>query len=133
MTKMFSDNNPFKKYATTIDDINRFEDIDFINNHWQKWFEDLDNMWFEFLIENGYKVDKPYNIKQLENLRDDLAKEDKVLDYFEYLEYNDGKKGMAITRHLIPFFNSISNPLTNEDKERIIERWKEQNAKNKSG
>jgi hypothetical protein len=124
------DKNRFKKYAKIdIDNINEFEDINFISNLVNKMKKDLDNMYCEFLEENGYKIDKPYNIEQLKQIKEDLEKQDKFLDYVEYTEFS--KNSEQAYHYVIPFFNSISNPLTEETRNEIIEKWKEKNRKDK--
>lgn len=101
--------------------------IDGIVNQMQK---DIDDMWFKFLTKNGYKIKKPYDLKQLQDIKDDLAKKDKFLDYLEYTEFSEN--GQKVTHHLLPFFNCLSNPLNEDARNAIIERWKKQDVENKS-
>ena len=99
--------------------------IDGIVNQLQK---DLDDMWYKFLTQNGYKIKKPYDLKQLQDIKDDLAKKDKFLDYLEYTEVSNN--GQKVTHHLLPFFNCLSDPIDRNTREAILERWKERNARN---
>ena len=100
----------FKKYKEiNIDDINKFEDINIIDKVIQKHIEDLDDSYFKFLTKNGYKIDKPYNIEQLKQIKEDLASKDKILDNIEWVEYKQDNDNDIILRHIIPFFNSINN------------------------
>lgn len=107
--------------------------MEFINDYVNKLVEqqskDLDNMCCEFLEENGYKIDKPYNIEQLKEIRDNLASQNKVLDWLAYTEFS--KDCTQAYHYMIPFFNSICNPLTKETRNEIIEKWKEKNRKDK--
>lgn len=124
-----------KKYTTAeikdldlpgeVEDYSNF--IDGIVNQMQK---DIDDMWFNFLTKNGYKIDKPYNLKQLKAIKNELAEKDKFLDYLDYIEFSEN--GQKVTHHLLPFFNCLSNPLNEDARNAIIERWKKQNAENKS-
>lgn len=124
------DKNVFKKYAKIdIENLEAFDNINFIDNLVNQMTKDLDNMYYEFLTENGYKIDKPYNMEQLKQIKEDLVKQDKFVDYLEYTEFT--KNCNQAYHYVIPFFNSISNPLSEETKNEIIEKWKEKNRKDK--
>ena len=126
--KMFS--NKFKEYAKiNIDNLPDFPEISFIDSLVDKMRKDMEDMYCEFLTNNGYKIDKPYNIKQLEEIQKDLEKQDKFIDCLEYTEFS--KNCEQAYHYIIPFFNSISNPLSEEDREFIIKKWKKENDKNK--
>ena len=124
------DENVFKKYAKIdIENLEAFDSINFIHNLVNQMTKDLDNMYYEFLTENGYEIDKPYNMEQLKQIKEDLAKQDKFVDYLEYTEF--AENCTQAYHYVIPFFNSISNPLSEEARNEIIEKWKEKNRKDK--
>lgn len=117
------DKSKFEKYSKlNIDNMEQFESLNFINEYIEQLIKDTDNMYCEFLEDNGYKIDKPYNIEQLNQIKNDLAEQDKFLDCFEYTEFS--KDSSTAYHYIIPFFNRISNPLTEEEKQDIINRWK---------
>lgn len=90
-----------------------------ISKYLQNITKDIDNALYEFLIKNGYKVDKPYNFEQLEELKKDLAKEDKFLDFVEVRKH----EGNGIKVQIIPFFNRFSHPISHEEVEEIMQEW----------
>ena len=91
----------FEKYNKfDINNIPVIED-NFINELVEAQAKQIDNMYCEFLEENGYKIDKPYNIKQLKQIKEDLAKQDKFVDYLEYTEFADNCT--QVYHYLIPF------------------------------
>lgn len=119
-------NDNLNKYLKhNINNIQDFSEINFIDNLVKEAQQNIDNMYYEFLTENGYKIDKPYNIKQLQQIKEDLAKQDKFIDYLEYTEF--AQNSTQAFHYMIPFFNSISNPLSEENREFIIEEWKKRN------
>ena len=123
---MYFKNIPkFKSTAINKEDLDMVSDNNLISDLVQQSIQEIDDMYYKFLTKNGYKIDKPYNINQLEEIVADLAKQDKFLDYLSYVEY----KNNTIISHLLPFFNCISNPLSEEAKEDIIRRWKNVNTK----
>ena len=69
---------------------------------------------FKFLASEGYDIKKPYDIKQLKSISKKLEKEDRFIDIIDYVE-TDFEKSTA-TFYYVPFFNSISNPLSDEAK-----------------
>ena len=119
----------FEKYNKF--DINNIPDIedDFIGKLVEAQSKQIDKMYCEFLEENGYKIDKPYNIEQLKQIKADLEKQDKFVDCLEYTEFADNCT--QAYHYVIPFFNSISNPLSEETRNKVIEKWKEKNRKNR--
>ena len=123
------DKKIFEKYSEI--NINNIPDIedDFIGKLVEAQSKQIDKMYCEFLEENGYKIDKPYNIEQLKQIKEDLEKQDKFVDYLEYTEFADNCT--QAYHYVIPFFNCISNPLTEETRNEIIEKWKEKNRKDK--
>jgi len=126
------DKEVFKKYAEIkVDDIEKIENLDFsfIDNLYKEMQHDLDDMYYKFLTENGYKLDKPYKVEQIEAIKEDLAKQDKFVDYLEYTEFENNFT--QAYHYILPFFNSISNPLTDEEKTEMLNRWKEINGKEK--
>ena len=84
--------------------------------------KEIDDMWYKFLTKNGYKIKKPYDLKQLEAIKNELTKQDKFLDYLEYTEFSEN--GQKVAHHLLPFFNCLSNPLNEDARNAIIEKWK---------
>ena len=124
------DKNIFKKYAKIdIKNLEAFDSINLIDDVVKSMQEDTEDMYYKFLTENGYKIDKPYNMKQIEEIKKDLEKQDKFVDTIEWIENKSDKDNYTITRHIIPFFNRISNPLSEEDKQELLEKWKKENRK----
>lgn len=119
----------YKKYSEM--NINNIPDIedDFIGKLVEAQSKQIDKMYCEFLEENGYKIDKPYNREQLKQIKEDLEKQNKFVDYLEYTEFADNCT--QAYHYVIPFFNSISNPLSEETRNEVIEKWKEKNRKDK--
>ena len=93
----------------------------------EAFYKDLDDAYYKFLTTNGYNIDKPYDMNQLEEIMRQLEKEDKFLDKLDYTIY--AKDCSKVTNYIIPFFNSISNPLSEEDKQELLEKWKKENRK----
>lgn len=102
-----------------------FPATDFIQDIIDKYYEDLDNIFYEFLTKNGYKIDKPYKIEQIEAIKEDLARQDKFVDTITIEDF-DFANNIA-KRTIIPFFNRISLPLLETEKQEIIKAWKENN------
>lgn len=75
---------------------------------------------FKFLASEGYDIKKPYDIKQLKSIAKKLEKEDRFIDIIDYVE-TDFEKSTA-TFYYVPFFNSISNPLSQETRNEIIQK-----------
>lgn len=126
-------NSNFKKLNKNIDWGIESGDMyvlgsDFINELVRQQAENIDDMYCKFLIQNGYKIDKPYNIEQLKEIKKDLEKQDKFIDYLEYSEFSED--GSTLEHHLLPFFNSISHPLSQDMRENLIKDWKERNKRN---
>lgn len=122
--------NKFKKYAKiNVNDIEQFEfeNVNFIDDIVKSMQKDTEDMYYKFLTENGYKIDKPYNIEQIQQIKEDLEKQDKFIDTIEWIENKSDKDKYTIVRHIIPFFNKISAPLLEEDKQEILKSWKENN------
>lgn len=115
----------------SIDNIQDIENTStsFIDKYVHKMRQDTENMLCEFLEENGYKIDKPYNTEQLNQIKKGLEKEDKFIDILEYTDYDF--KNCEVIRYMKPFFNSISCPLSDTNREFLIERWKELNETGK--
>lgn len=113
----------------TIKDLDAFPEINLIDDLIEQTKRELEEAYFNFLNNNGYKIEKPYTIKQVEKIKEDLAKEDKFLDYVEYTEFDwDNNKA---EHHILPFFNSFSCPYTAEERNYLLERFKEVNRKDK--
>ena len=78
---------------------------------------------------NGYDIQKPYDIKRIKEIKLELEKQDKFVDVLEYTDI-DYKRCM-VTYYYMPFFNSISHPLSNANREFLLEEWKKKNASEK--
>lgn len=123
--KMYFDYD--KKYShMEIKDLDSLEGVEdysnFIGGIVNQMQKDIDDMWYQFLTKNGYKIKKPYDLKQLETIKNELAKQDKFLDYLEYTEFSEN--GQKVAHHLLPFFNCLSDPLNEDARNAIIEKWK---------
>lgn len=126
--KMFFDK--YKEYAKiNVENLPDFPEISFIDNLVTKMQKDIEDMYYEFLIQNGYKIDRPYKMEQIEAIKNDLESKDKFMDYLEYTEFSDNCE--QAYHYIKPFFNSISNPLSEETRNELIEKWKKENDKNK--
>jgi predicted SpoU family rRNA methylase len=103
--------------------IEKLQDIqdDFMNNLIKEQTKNCNNMIAEFLTENGYKIEKPYNIEQIKEIKEDLRKQDKFVDIIEYTEFLDNT--YQAYHYLIPFFNSISNPLSENTKQQLAKEY----------
>ena len=121
MSRNFKEEAWFPKTVEDIGKLDNWENP--ISKYLQNITKDIDNALYEFLIKNGYKVDKPYNLDQLEELKKDLAREDKFLDFVEVRKY----EGNEIKVQMIPFFNRFSHPISHEEMEKIMQEWEESN------
>lgn len=83
----------------------------------------IDDTLINFLKKEGYEVPKVITTKYVNDLKSKLEKEDRYLDIMEKVEYDEKANGYYATQYLIPFFNSISNPLSEKDKENIMEEY----------
>lgn len=99
-----------------------FIDDSFIQHLVRVQKEQIDDALCKFLENNGYKIDKPYNINQLEEIRLELAKQDKFVNFIDYTEYE--KDCTKAYHYVIPFFDRISNPLDENYKQQLIEKFK---------
>lgn len=87
--------------------------------------EQYDDMIVEFLQNNGYDIKKPYTATELYKIKEELTKKDKFVDILEYTEFaEDCSKA---TTHFLPFLNSISNPISEDTRQHLIEEWKRRN------
>lgn len=78
----------FEPYTLNIEgikikDIEKWQVFDYVEECARKMAENQDNVYYEFLTKNGYKIDRPYNFKQLEEIKENLKKKDKSLDKIE--------------------------------------------------
>lgn len=99
------------------------------------WFDEIgyfDTTIINFLNKNGFDLKQPISKDKLEIVSEKLKSEGKFLDTISYVDIPEdyGKDGSYKVKHyIIPFFNSISNPLSEENKEFIIEGWKKKRKK----
>ena len=116
----------FKYYANVnICDLDAFPELNLINDLIEQTQKELEEAYFNFLNNNGYKIEKPYTIEQVEKIKEELARDDKFLDYIEYTQF--AENCTQAYHYIIPFFNSISNPLSEDTRNEIIEEWKKKN------
>lgn len=121
----------FKYYANVnIHDLDAFPELNLIHDLIEQTQKELEEVYFNFLNKNGYKLEKPYTIEQVEKIKEDLAKEDKFLDYVQYTDF-DWKNNNA-GHYILPFFNSLSHPYTQEERDHLLESFKEFNRKEKN-
>lgn len=121
----------FKYYANVnIHDLDDFPEFNLIHDLIVQTQRELEEAYFNFLNNNGYKIEKPYTIEQVEKIKEDLAKDDKFLDYIEYTEFSDNCT--QAYHYILPFFNCISHPYTQKEKENLLESFKEFNRKEKN-
>ncbi len=87
--------------------------------------KDTDSKMYEFLEENGYKLERN-NIQQIIDLKNKLAEEDKQVRVESVIvdEKNEGQNIQIIT-HSLFFFDSIKHPLdTNYVRQMIIDDYR---------
>lgn len=108
-----------KFFTFQVDDIEGFEG-GLIEKMLKKRAEHIDNMLFEFLNKEGYKIEKPYTVEQVTKIKEQLDKENKYVDYIEVTQYKKEK----IVKHYIPYIGDKDRPLSDKNKEFIIEKYK---------
>ena len=91
-----------------------------VREYASKVAEEIDNQVYNFLEENGYILERG-NIKQILDLKEKLAKEDKQVRAESAIVgiKLEGERIEAI-RHSMIFFDSISHPLKRENVEKMI-------------
>lgn len=87
----------------------------------KKLQEQNDEAIIKFLKNNDYSISDKPTIKEIEELKNKLATEDKQIDFIDFTLTN--YEEFKATRHVIPFFNSISNPIGEEEKAKIMEMY----------
>ena len=105
-----------------------FMEDTFIQNIVKEQSKQIDDALCKFLEDNGYKIDKPYNIKQLKEIKEDLEKQDKFVNFINFTDYENKGDSVIACHYVLPFFDRISNPLSEEYKEELIEKWKAMNG-----
>lgn len=120
----------FGKYFE-IDKLPEYEDMNFIDEFTKGAAKNIDDAYFKLLTELGYKIDRPYNTEQLNEIVSDLKRKGKFLNRLEFIETTNNGDSMTLTHHMIPFLDDINNPLSKESQEFLIGRWKEINRKDK--
>ena len=136
---MLDNKDKTEKLVTAIRDIEYkqkcIEPIKSFTDEYIKYIsKEIDNNLIEFLNKNGYQVEQPLNIQNLENIKEQLIKEDKFIDYL-YIQNNfevNDDNSFGIKCVIVPFFNRISNPLTEKDKDILREEWIKKHASKKS-
>ena len=111
-----------KEVSFKVDDI---EDCDegFIESMPRRIAKVGDDMLANFLNEQGYKIEKPYTEEKAIKIKEQLDKENKYVDFIQLLELGEEK----IIAHYIPYIESKDNPLSQENREFIIEKYKKVN------
>ena len=108
-----------------VDKIQELPEINFIDNLTHNLILDMrnyyDDMLAKFLEDNGYEIKKPYDINQLKQIAKDLEKQDKFIDMLEYQEFDNESQSCIF--YSLPFFNSISNPLSEECRQEILNKF----------
>ena len=84
--------------------------------------EAYDDCIVKFLNENGYDIDKPYTATKLYKIKKQLEEKDLFVDILEYCEFE--KDCSKVTNYMMPFFNHISNPISEDTRKQLIEEWK---------
>ena len=127
---IYWDKEKFKKFINPQKIESDFYDFEsFTNEMIEQQRKALEEVYCQFLQEKGYKIDKPYDIKQLEAIRNDLESKGEFLDCIDYCEFSDDNT--TGYHYIIPFFNSISNPISDETRDEIIEKFKKTHRKDK--
>lgn len=89
----------------------------------------MDDCIIQFLNKNGYPIEEPYDAAKLKYIKADLESKDMYLDTIQYIDYENLQTG-KLTHYVIPFFNRISCPLSEDDKKELIEKYMKENNKN---
>ena len=79
----------------------------------------LDCEMYKFLEKNGYQIERN-NIEQLTKLRDELAKEDKQIRVETRIIEQCFGEELFVRHHELVFFDSISNPLNDDQVTEMI-------------
>ena len=114
-----------------LDDVNLDQDPvqNFIDSRWEQVTKLTDDALREFLNAHGYRISKPYKIEEIIKIRDELAAKDLFLDYLYYTDMEYDEYNYKFIEHVLPFFNSISNPLKPDERNRLLESFKQVNRK----
>lgn len=102
-----------------VDDIKDY-DGGFIESIPRRIADVIDNMLADFLNEQGYKIEKPYTEEKVVKIKEQLDKENKYVDFIQLFELGEEK----IIAHHIPFIENKDKPLSQENREFIIEKYK---------
>ena len=93
---------------------------DIIKEYTSNVAKEIDSRMYDFLEENGYVLERG-NVKQILELKEKLAKEDKQVRVESGVVGNElCDEGLKIITNYIFFFDSISNPIGRKDVEMMI-------------
>lgn len=93
----------------------------FIDEIAKEQSKNYDRAIIKFLQDNGYTVPKIITNDYLQQLKSELESKNQFLDVLEYTESHVEDNIYYADQYLIPFFNNLSNPLTQEERDRIIQ------------
>lgn len=114
-------NKEFNSINFKVDDIDKIEGFKggLMENCIRSFASNIDNMMFEFLNEQGYKIEKPYTAEKAMKIKEQLDKDNKYVDYIEIMEL---EKERIIT-HYIPYIFNKNRPLQPEEIEIIKQKY----------
>ena len=81
--------------------------------------KEMDNYMYAFLEKNGYHLERN-NVEQIIKLKNELAKEDKQIRCETTVVAHHLNEPYKIITHGLIFFDSISNPLSDEQVKELI-------------
>lgn len=90
-----------------------------MNEYARQMSKKIDNDMYVFLEKNGYHLERN-NVEQIIKLKNELAKEDKQIRYETTVVAQHLNEPYKIITHGLIFFDSISNPLSDEQVKELI-------------
>ena len=114
----FNKEKLFNFQVDRIDKIESFKD-GIMEQAFKKIANDIDDMLFEFLNKEGYKIEKPYTVEQVTKIKEQLDKENKYVDYIEVTQYKKGE----IVKHYFPYIWDKDSPLSQANKKFLAQKY----------
>ena len=90
-----------------------------MNEYARQMSKKIDNDMYVFLEKNGYHLERN-NVEQIIKLKNELAKEDKQIRCETTVVVQHLNEPYKIITHGLIFFDSISNPLSDEQVKELI-------------
>lgn len=83
----------------------------------------IDEQFAKFLEDNGYEIRRPFVIDDWIKVKEDLESKGKFLDYIGDYVIEETEKGFKGISYIVPFFNNINNPLSENDKQILLQEY----------